>query len=134
MFSLKAHNVIDYLVGALLIVSPWLFGFADIPAARVLFLMSGIALIGYSLLTNYYYSVARILPLGVHMTLDAVLGVILILAPALLGYRDQITQSQYVAHVVLGIGAVGLVALTKPRTEAAKTPVERITIKQDLSI
>lgn len=134
MFSLKTHNVIDYLVGALLIVSPWLFGFSDVQAARVVFLMSGTALIGYSLLTNYYYSVARILPLGIHMTLDAVLGVILILAPALFGYRDEIMPLQYVAHVVLGIGAVALVALTRPRTETAKSPLERISIKQDLSI
>lgn len=134
MIPLKVHNVIDYIVGALLIVSPWIFGFAEIPAARTLFLVGGVGLIAYSLITKYYYSIAKILPLGVHMTLDALLGVLVILAPALFGYRDFLTEGQYAAHIVLGIGAVGLVALTRPRTEAAKTPAERASIAHDVPL
>jgi hypothetical protein len=134
MISLRAHNVIDYIVGAVLFVAPWIFGFADIVAARNLLLFSGVALIGYSLITNYYYSLAKILPLGLHMTFDAVLGVLMILAPALFGYRDLLTEGQYAAHIVLGIGAVGLVALTRPRTEAAKTPAERAAITHDVPL
>ncbi|RYZ69140.1 MAG: hypothetical protein EOP05_15250, partial [Proteobacteria bacterium] len=134
MFTLKTHNIIDYVLGAFLLVSPWLFGFDQIVEARVLFLLSGVVLITYSLITNYYFSVARIIPLGVHMTMDAILGVLLILAPALFGYRGLITEAQYVAHVLVGVGTVGLVALTKPKSEAAKSPVERISIRQDLEV
>jgi hypothetical protein len=131
MISLKVHNVLDYIIGAFLVVAPWMFGFADIPAARTLFLFSGLALVAYSLLTNYYYSVAKVVPLGVHMTLDAMIGVVTILAPALFGYRELLTGGQYALHVILGVGAIGLVALTKPRTETAKTPVERAAISHD---
>ncbi len=134
MIPLKTHNILDYVIGALLIVSPWLFRFAEIDAARNTFLVLGGGLIVYSLLTNYYYSVAHILPLGVHMTLDALAGIVLILAPALFGYRDLLTGGQYAAHIVLGIGAVGLVALTRPRTEAAKTPAERAAIAHDVPL
>ena len=134
MFTLKTHNIIDYVLGAFLLVSPWLFGFDQIVEARVLFLLSGVVLITYSLITNYYFSVARIIPLGVHMTMDAILGVLLILAPALFGYRGLITEAQYVAHALVGVGTVGLVALTKPKSEAAKSPVERISIRQDLEV
>ena len=67
MFTLKTHNIIDYVLGAFLLVSPWLFGFDQIVEARVLFLLSGVVLITYSLITNYYFSVARIIPLGVHI-------------------------------------------------------------------
>ena len=134
MFSLRTHNVLDYFIGAFLVVSPWIFGFDGVTAARSVFLVGGIALIGYSLLTNYYYSVARIIPLGVHMAFDAILGVVFILAPALFGYREFLTQGQYAVHVVLGIGAVGLVALTRPRTEAAKTPAERAAIAHDVPL
>jgi hypothetical protein len=134
MLSLKVHNVLDYVVGAVLLVCPWLFGFADVEAGRYLFVWSGIGLIGYSLLTNYYYSVVRIIPLGVHMTLDALTGILLILGPTLFGYRDEISRGQYSLHVVLGLGAIGLVALTRPRTESAKTPSERAEISHDLPI
>lgn len=134
MIPLKVHNVADYVVGAVLMIAPWLFGFADVGAARTLFLFGGISLISYSLITNYYYSVARLIPLGVHMTMDALMGILVILAPALFGYRDSLTQGQYAAHIVLGIGAVGLVALTRPRTESAKTPAERAAITHDVPL
>ena len=134
MISLRVHNILDYIVGAVLIISPWLFGFSEIAAARNLFVWGGIALIAYSLLTNYYYAVARVIPLGVHMTLDALLGIVVILAPALFGYRDFLTSGQYALHVVLGIGALGLVALTRPRSESAKTPAERAAIAHDVPL
>lgn len=131
MISLRVHNILDYVVGALLIICPWLFGFAEVAAARHLFVWLGIALISYSLLTNYYYAVTHIIPLGVHMTLDALVGIVLIMGPALFGYRDFITTGQHALHVILGVGALGLVALTRPRTEAAKTPAERAAINHD---
>lgn len=132
MLPLRVHNIIDYLVGAFLIVAPWVLNFADIPAARTLFLLSGIALIGYSLLTNYYFSIVRWIPLGLHMTLDTVLGLLLILAPALFSYRDLLTAAQATAHIVIGASLVALVALTRPRTENAKTAGERAAIGNDL--
>lgn len=131
MLSLRTHNVADYLIGVFLIVSPFLFNFAQISAAANLFMIGGISLIVYSLITNYYYSVAKIVPLGVHMTLDALLGVLFLLGPALFGYRELLTGGQYALHVVMGLGAVGLVALTRTRTEAAKTPNERAAISHD---
>jgi hypothetical protein len=130
MISLKVHNILDYIVGALLIISPWLFRFSGVPGARNLFFILGVALVVYSMLTNYYYSVLRIIPLGVHMALDTAIGVFLILGPALFGYRELLTDGQYALHIILGIGAVGLVALTRPRTEAAKTPAERALIEK----
>ena len=134
MLPLRAHNIIDYLTGAFLIIAPWVFEFSELTAPRTLFLIGGIALIAYSLLTNYYYSVARIMPLGVHMTLDTLLGLFLIIAPALLGVGEELTQGQYAAHIAIGIGLVGFVALTRPRTEATKTAVERAAIGHDLPL
>ncbi len=133
MLPLRIHNLLDYLIGALLIVTPWLFGFPEIQAARTLFLISGIGLIGYSVLTNYYYSVARVIPLGTHMTLDTVLGLFMILSPALFGYRESLSETQYAVHIALGIGLVGFVAVTRPRTEASKTSVERAAIVNELT-
>ncbi len=131
MISLKTHNVADYVIGVVLVVCPFLFNFAHVSAAANLFMIGGTALIVYSLVTNYHYSIAKVVPLGAHMALDALLGVLFILAPALFGYRDLLTGGQYALHVVMGLGAVGLVALTRTRTEAAKTPSERAAIAHE---
>ncbi len=129
MIPLKVHNVIDYIVGVALVLSPYVFGFADVTAARNVFLVVGLAWLAYSSLTNYYYSVAKIIPLGAHMALDALAGIVLILSPALFGYRDLISDGQFALHFVMGIGALAVVALTRTRTEEAKTPVERTEIR-----
>ncbi len=132
MIPLRIHNVIDYLAGALLMIAPWLFAFSEIEVARTLFLIGGIALIAYSLLTHSYFSVFRAIPVGLHMTLDTILGLLFMLSPALFHYRGLLTDAQYVVHVVVGITLVGLVALTRPRTDASKTATERAAIGHDL--
>ena len=49
----RMHGVIDYLMGALLIVAPYLLGFADGTAAQWIPQIVGAALIGAALLTDY---------------------------------------------------------------------------------
>ncbi len=134
MIPLKVHSLLDYLAGGFMIIAPWAFGFSEVLPARLIFLLGGLTLLAYSLLTNYYFSVARLLPLGAHMTLDTVLGIFVILAPALLGYRAQITQTQSTAHLLVGTALVGLVALTRPRTEHGKTAADRAAISHDLPV
>src|SRR4051794_39482585 len=54
MIPTRVHAGMDYLVGLLLIVSPWLFSFADeSDAAQWIAVLSGIALIGLSLVTDF---------------------------------------------------------------------------------
>lgn len=125
MFSLKTHNILDYILAFVLVICPYIFGFSAIVPANNTFLMLGVTLAVYSLLTKYYYSIARIIPIGVHMSLDVALGLMALVAPYIFDYRNQISNMQYLVHVVLGVGAIGLVALTRTRTEDAKTPEER---------
>lgn len=120
MVSLRVHNILDYVAGAALLLCPYIFGFADVAAARGLFLVLGFGLIGYSLLTNYQYSVFKVIPLGVHMALDVLFGVMLILGPYVFGYRGAVTAGQTGLHYVLGIGVIGLVALTRPKTDQGR--------------
>jgi hypothetical protein len=115
MIPLNTHNVLDYVIGAFLILAPALFGFSEVLAARNTFLALGVGMIGYSLITNYRYSLAKLIPLSVHMGLDVMVGVALILAPAIFDYRPSLTNFQYAVHFLLGAGAIGLVALTRPR-------------------
>lgn len=131
MISLRTHNIIDYILGVFLVIAPYLFGFAQAGTAANVFMVVGTTLIVYSLLTNYYYSLARVIPLGLHMTLDALTGLFLILAPALFGYRELLTNGQYALHIFAGIGVTSLVLMTKTRSEEAKTPTEKIGIEHE---
>ncbi len=126
MISLKTHNIIDYVIAAILVFTPFVFGFSEIDAARNIYLILGLGLAAYSLMTKYYYCVARVIPLGVHMTFDAAAGVVLIISPYLFDYRADITAMQNAIHFVLGAGAIGLVGITRTRTEAAKTEQEKL--------
>lgn len=120
MVSLKTHNILDYVAGVALILAPFLFGFSEVDAARNVFMIAGFALIAYSLLTNYYYAAIRVIPLGVHMTLDVLSGVFLVTAPWVFDYRALITPTQEYLHYILGVGVMALVALTQERTESDK--------------
>ena len=122
MLPLKVHNVLDYVIGALLVLSPYVFGFSGVLEARNVFLVLGYALIAYSLVTKYYYSIAKLIPLPVHMFLDVVVGLVLLLAPSLLGYRTDLSTGAYVWHFVLGLGALGMVTFTRNRAESITNP------------
>jgi hypothetical protein len=53
LVSMRSHLLIDYVTGALLAVSPWLFGFADQPVnAWLPHVIVGLLVIGYALVTN----------------------------------------------------------------------------------
>lgn len=125
MLSLKTHNVLDYIIAVVLVLAPFVFGFSEIDAARNTYLILGFGLAAYSLITKYYYCIARIIPLGIHMTFDASAGFVVLIAPYLFGYRESLTTLQFAVHIVLGLGAIGLVAVTRTRSEGAKSIEEK---------
>jgi hypothetical protein len=47
------HGGIELAVGILALVSPWLFRFSDVPAARNFFLVAGVSVVLVWALTNY---------------------------------------------------------------------------------
>lgn len=126
MLSLKTHNILDYVFGVVFILCPAIFGFSDVDAARNVFVVLGAGLIGYSLLTDYRYSIAKLIPLGAHMMLDLILGFAFMLAPTVLGYRPLLTDGQFALHFVAGLGSIGLVVFTRPRGRMIRGVTEEI--------
>lgn len=124
MLSLNAHNTIDYLASLFLLALPALFGFSEIEVATNLFRVLGIFMLTYSLATKYEFAIWRKLPLGAHMTFDLAIGVILLLSPLVLGYRDLLSAGQELVHYIVGFGLIGFVAVTRSKTEAEKKAFE----------
>ena len=118
--TLKTHNILDYVGGVLLMLIPSIFNFAGIGMAQNIFVGGGIVLILYSLLTNYQYAIFRVIPLGVHMTFDVLLGIVVMVAPWAFDYRGLLTPLQEFMHYIVGLGVVGLVAFTRTKTESEK--------------
>jgi hypothetical protein len=106
----KVHGVLDYLVGVLLIASPWLFDFARGGAETWVPVMLGVAAIVYSLLTNYEMGAYKTLSMRTHLTLDMLSGVILAASPWVFGFSDEV----YMPHVILGVLEIGVALLTNP--------------------
>jgi hypothetical protein len=114
--STRTHGVIDYLMGALLIVVPYILGFADGTAAQWIPQIIGVALIGAALMTDYEYGAIRMIPMPVHLFLDIAAGALLAVSPWLFGFADRV----FWPHLILGLLEVGagLMTRTTPETVA----------------
>jgi hypothetical protein len=125
----RTHGVIDYLMGALLILAPYLLGFADGTAAQWIPQVVGAALIGASLLTDYELGVVRVIPMPVHLFLDVAVGALLAVSPWLFGFADRVAWP----HLILGLLEIGmgLTTSTTPATAAAATTVGGTTSATD---
>lgn len=112
----RAHGILDYLVGVVLIIAPSLFGFADGPERWVPIIL-GITTIVYSLLTDYELGAIRVLPFRAHLIIDAFSGVFLALSPWLFGFADRMIAP----HLILGLAEIGVVMLSRPYVDTPRT-------------
>lgn len=126
MLTSRLHGVIDYAVGLALIAAPWLFGFADFQnfaAATWTPILIGGAIIGISLMTNYEFSLTKVLSFRTHLMLDFVIGAFLAASPWLLNYAHYV----YAPHLLVGLAfiLIGAMTLKQPYTHQTRMVVER---------
>lgn len=116
MIDTRTHGIIDYVTGALLIIAPYLFGFATGGIAQWLPQILGIMIIIMSLLTNYELSVVKVIPLNVHLGVDVVGGALLAISPWLFGFADVI----WWPHLLVGLMEIVVPLITRraPATRA----------------
>ena len=109
MIPSRVHGIIDYLVAALLLLAPFLFGFADGGPAQMVPTVLAVVIVIVSLLTRYELSVAKVIPYSVHLVLDVLVGLVLLVSPWLFGFADQI----WWPHVLVGVVSFVVVALSR---------------------
>src|SRR3712207_3402821 len=107
--STRTHGVLDYVVGALLIVVPYILGFADGTAAQWVPQFLGLVAIGGALLTDYELGAVRVIPMPVHLGIDIASGVLLALSPWLFGFSERVLWP----HLLLGIMEIGVALTTR---------------------
>lgn len=109
----RIHGAVDYATGVLLIIAPWLGGFANSGAAQWVPVLLGVAVIGLSLMTDYEWGVARVIPMPVHLWTDFASGLLLAASPWLFGFAGLV----WLPHVVVGLFEVAASFITQTRPE-----------------
>ena len=108
VLSTRAHGMVDYPVGALLVASPWLLGFARGGAETWVPVALGIALLAYSALTDYELGLVKRIQMPIHLWLDALGGLLLAVSPWLFAFDEHV----WLPHLLIGIAEVGVAFLT----------------------
>jgi hypothetical protein len=126
----RVHGVIDYAVGGLVTVAPWLLGFADDRVATAVTVSFGVVAILYSLLTDYELGLYRVLPFRVHLLVDVVWSLGLIASPWLFHFAHRIAW----LHVAVGVAGLIVTALTQrpplPQHGGFSKSAEQVRLKE----
>ena len=109
---LFVHGLVEYGVGALSIVAPFLFSFDSDPA-KVISILLGAAIIVMGFVTESPTGVSRSMPIASHVVLDYVVSLFAIVSPFVFGFTDDAAATAY--FVVVGVGFLLLSIATRYR-------------------
>lgn len=114
----RIHGVADWLLGVLLIVVPWVLGFARGGAETWVLVALGITGLLVTFFTNHEYGVVRKIPMIGHLWVDGLSGLLLAVSPWVFGFADVV----WIPHVVLGLTEfiAALVTKTAPPDSARR--------------
>ena len=115
--STRVHGMIDYPTGLLLILAPYIFGFADGATAQYVPQFAGVVVLLQSLVTRYELSVAKLVPMPLHLVMDVAAGALVAASPFLFGFADRVLWP----HVVLGLAEIGIALVTRTTPGAVRT-------------
>ena len=117
----RVHGAVDRVVGPALVIAPTLLRLGRTsPEGLTARAVGGVEAF-YSNLTDYELSMKNVVPMRVHLVLDAVGGATLALVPQLSGARKR-GKKHWLPHLAVGALEVGMAAFTK--TEPPR-PAER---------
>jgi hypothetical protein len=102
------HGAIEYVAGVLLIAAPFLFSFES-DAATAVAVVAGVVVLIIASSTDGPTSLINSIPTATHVVLDFVLAAVLIAAPFLFSFSDEVNPTAFflligVAHLLVTIG------------------------------
>lgn len=116
----KIHGLFDYLIAVWLLLMPWVFGYDGLGGMGTLLpLTLGASIIAYSLVTDYEWGVFKLIDLRAHLIFDGLVGLVLLMSWAYLGFFDLTLWLPYLATaivVLLGAALTARPPLASPLT------------------
>ncbi|WP_048920999.1 SPW repeat domain-containing protein [Rufibacter radiotolerans] len=99
ILSTRAHGIIDYLVGMLLIAAPFILDFDRGGAETWVPIIVGAIIILQALMTNFEVGMFKMLSMNMHLTMDYLIGVFLAASPWIFNFDEYV----YLPHLVVGV-------------------------------
>jgi hypothetical protein len=93
--------MLEPIVAVVLIAAPWIFGFDDVGSSTVVSIAAGVVMLISGMSTRWRFSLVKLIPLRTHFRMDIALGVVLIVAPFVLGDSDRGDATRFL--VIMGI-------------------------------
>jgi len=106
----RVHGMLDYVLGAVLVLAPFVLGFDDDTATTVS-VVAGVAELLVGATTAWGPGLVKLIPPAVHGIVDYVFTAALIVAPFVFGFDGDGTALAF--FLVVGIGGLLLVAATR---------------------
>lgn len=106
----RAHGMVDYPMGALLMSAPLLFKLDTREIATWIPVAIGASMTAVSAMTDYEAGVSRKIPFKTHLMIDAISGVALAISPFLFRSRNR----QWIPHVIFGLSELLTAVMTRP--------------------
>jgi hypothetical protein len=121
---LNLHAALEPLMAVVIIAAPWIFGFSGTDSATVICVLVGAAMLLIGSMTDWRMSLARLIPLRMHLMGDLVLGAVLVLSPLIFGFADEGGPTRFM--VIVGVLELMTALMTRwDRTEAEPTYTRR---------
>jgi hypothetical protein len=98
----RFHGILDYIVGLVLIIAPWIFNFSDNSYATWTIVIAGIVILGQTIFTDFEVGMVKKIPMQTHLMMDFGLGLILAISPWLFNFDEYV----YLPHLIAGLFAI----------------------------
>ena len=118
----SVHGAIDHVVGPALVLAPTLLRLKRTSPEGITAEAVGGAQAIYSNLTDYELSMKNVVPMKIHLALDAVGGATLAIVPQLTGARQR-GKKHWLPHLAIGVMEIGMAAFTQ--TERPRASMSR---------
>lgn len=110
------HAYLDYPVAFALMGLPFVLGLGQSnPLALWLSVITGVAALVLTVLTDHHLGIWRVLPYRLHLTVDLIVGITFLLAPFLFGFSGL--DAAY--YWLNGAAVVAVISLSAPEGEQA---------------
>jgi len=116
----SVHSAVDHVVGPALIAAPTVLGLEKKSPEGIVPRANGVLAAIYSNLTDYELSLKNVIPMKVHLALDAMSGATLAAVPLATGARKRGLR-HWLPHTMLGAFEIAMALTTKAEPPKSKT-------------